>query len=101
MAKAKKGDVLSCSECGLVVVVDEDCGCATTEIVCCEEPMAKGKLAAGKAKKKAVAKAASPARNAATKAAAAGKGRKPKAPAKKAPAKKLPAKKPVAAAKKK
>ena len=93
MAKAKKGDVLSCYECGLIVTVDEGCGCATTEISCCEVPMERGKAAAAKAKKKAAAKATSPA----PKVAAA----KPKAPAKKAPAKKPPAKKPVAAAKKK
>jgi hypothetical protein len=77
MAKAKKGEYYSCSECGLVVVVDEACGCAAAEIVCCEEPMAKGKLAAGKAKKKATAKPAAPS-----------KSTKPKAAPKKAPAKK-------------
>ena len=31
MAKAKKGDYLSCNECGLVVTVDEACGCATAD----------------------------------------------------------------------
>ena len=96
MAKAMKGDVLSCSKCGLVVVVDKGCGCAAAEIVCCKQPMAKGKLATGKAKKKVAAKAASPAVKAATKTAAVVKGGKPKAPAKKAPAKK-----PAKAAKKK
>lgn len=57
MAKAKQGDLLSCMECGLVVAVDEVCGCADVALICCDKPMAKGKLAAGKAKKKAAAKA--------------------------------------------
>jgi len=55
MAKAKKGEYLSCKVCGLVVVVDEACGCAATEILCCKKPMAKGKPAA---KKKPATKAA-------------------------------------------
>lgn len=58
MAKAKQGDYFSCAECGLVVVVDEVCGCDMAEIVCCEAPMEKGKLAANKARKKAQAQAA-------------------------------------------
>jgi len=53
MAKLKKGDALTCEVCGLVVVVDESCGCAVGEIICCKtKPMAKGKAAADKAKKK-------------------------------------------------
>ena len=55
MAKVKKGEYLSCEVCGLVVVVDEACGCAAAEILCCEKTMAKGKPAA---KKKTPAKAA-------------------------------------------
>ena len=54
MAKVKKGDALNCEVCGLVVVVDEACGCAAAEILCCEQPMVKGKSAA---KKKPAAKA--------------------------------------------
>jgi hypothetical protein len=73
MAKAKKGEYLSCDVCGLVVVVDEACGCATAGIICCEKPMAQGKAAANRTKKKAVAK-------------------KPAAKAVKAPAKAKPAK---------
>ncbi len=57
MAKAKKGDLLSCELCGLVVVVDEVVGMSMAELVCCEEPMGKGKAAAEKAKKKAALKA--------------------------------------------
>jgi hypothetical protein len=58
MAKMKQGDLLSCSACGLVVTVDELCGCAETVLVCCDQPMVKGKAAANKAKKKMVAKPA-------------------------------------------
>jgi hypothetical protein len=83
MAKAKKGDYLSCDECGLVVVVDEACGCATAEVICCGEPMASGKAAANKAKKKAAA--AKPAAKPAAKAKPA------KAAAKAKPAAKKPA----------
>ena len=39
MAKVRSGDVLSCEVCGLTVIVDEECGCATIDIICCEEPM--------------------------------------------------------------
>ncbi len=53
MAKAKKGDKLSCTLCGLVVVVDKACGCATAEVLCCKKPMAQGKPAVAKAGKKA------------------------------------------------
>ena len=38
MAK-KKGAKYECEECGLVVVVDDPCGCAACELVCCEVPM--------------------------------------------------------------
>lgn len=48
MAKVKKGEYLNCEVCGLVVVVDEACGCAAAEILCCETAMAKGKPAARK-----------------------------------------------------
>jgi hypothetical protein len=53
MAKLKKGDLLTCEVCSLVVVVDEACGCAVGEIICCkEQAMVKGKAAAAKAKNK-------------------------------------------------
>jgi hypothetical protein len=39
MSKVKTGDVLSCEVCGLAVIVDEECGCATIDLICCEEPM--------------------------------------------------------------
>ncbi|MBP9021425.1 MAG: hypothetical protein KBG01_07865 [Syntrophobacterales bacterium] len=54
MAKAKAGDKLSCGVCGLVVTVDEACGCASIEeLVCCGEVMKKGELAARRARKAA------------------------------------------------
>jgi hypothetical protein len=57
MAKVRKGDLLSCKACGLVVTVDEACGCATADlIICCNKPMTRGKAAATQAKKKAGAK---------------------------------------------
>jgi hypothetical protein len=56
MAKAKKGDYLSCEACGLVVVVDEGCGCAVTELLCCKKPMVRVKASAGRVKKQAAAK---------------------------------------------
>ena len=39
MSKVRPGDVLSCEVCGLSVIVDEECGCAIAELICCEEPM--------------------------------------------------------------
>jgi hypothetical protein len=67
MSKVKTGDILSCEVCGLSVIVDEDCGCAITEIICCEEPMAnrgqippKNKPATATPKKKVATKKANP-----------------------------------------
>ena len=69
MAKAK-GEKFECKECGLVVVVEEACGCDDCAIICCDMEMEKMPK---KTTKKAPAK----------KTAA-----KPKKAAKKAPAKK-------------
>jgi len=100
MAKAKKGDVLSCEACGLVLVVDEACGCETAEVICCDKPMAVKKPAASRVKKltakpaakkaKATAKKAKPAakKKAASAKAAARKPAKAAAKKKAAPAKK-------------
>ena len=107
MAKAKKGDVFSCETCGLVVVVDDACGCAAAEIVCCDEVMVKGRAAATKSKQKAakLAAAKTVAKVAAkVKSKIAAKAAKPTPKAKAAPAKAAPvkpaakpaAKKPVA-----
>ena len=35
----KKGDKYKCEECGLVILVEDPCGCETFEVVCCGEPM--------------------------------------------------------------
>ena len=41
-AGLKTGDQYKCSVCGLVVSVDETCGCVETcDIVCCDTPMKK------------------------------------------------------------
>jgi hypothetical protein len=85
MSKVKPGDVLSCEVCGLSVIVDEECGCAMAELICCEEPMQnKGPKPP---KKKAAAK--KPA--AAKKAKAVAKKPAVKKPAAKKPAAKKPA----------
>jgi hypothetical protein len=78
MATLKEGDYLTCEVCDLVVVVDEECGCAVGGLICCDEEMVKIKAPA-KAKKKA----------------------KPAAKAKKKVVKKVAKKKPAAKAKKK
>ncbi|MBC7131442.1 hypothetical protein H5T51_09600 [Candidatus Bathyarchaeota archaeon] len=39
----KKGEKYKCETCGLVVIVDEACGCSAHEIICCEAPMKKVK----------------------------------------------------------
>ncbi len=39
MAKVQKGAKYKCEECGVVVVVDEPCGCAPCDLVCCSVPM--------------------------------------------------------------
>jgi hypothetical protein len=41
--RKKKGAQYRCGECGLVVVVEEPCGCAACELVCCEVPMKEAK----------------------------------------------------------
>jgi len=38
---AKKGDKYKCDSCGIVVVIDEDCGCTECDLVCCEGSMEK------------------------------------------------------------
>ena len=50
---AKKGEKYKCEECGLIVVVEDPCGCEEVELICCEAPM---KPVKEKAKPKAKAK---------------------------------------------
>jgi hypothetical protein len=47
----KKGEKYKCEECGLVVIVEDPCGCETVELLCCETPMKSAK-ATKKAKRK-------------------------------------------------
>jgi len=35
----KKGKKYKCETCGLVVVVDKDCGCAECDLICCGVPL--------------------------------------------------------------
>lgn len=35
----KKGERYKCDICGLVVLVEDDCGCNDCDIVCCAAPM--------------------------------------------------------------
>ena len=63
MAKVKAGDVLSCEVCGLAVIVDEECGCATIDLICCEEPM----VNTGVSKMKQIQAAATPKKKAVVK----------------------------------
>ena len=90
MSKVKTGDVLSCEVCGLAVIVDEECGCATIDLICCEEPM----VNTGVSKIKKIQAAAAPKKKSVVK--------KVKAAKKKTPmAKKKLVKKPVKKAVKK
>ena len=53
---AKKGNRYMCSECGLVVAVEDACGCVDTcDIVCCDttmKPVSKKKAVKKTAKRK-------------------------------------------------
>ena len=53
----KKGEKYQCEECGLIIVVDEPCGCETTELLCCNVPMKPVKATTPKPKAKPKAKA--------------------------------------------
>ena len=100
MSRAKVGDVLSCEVCGLAVIVDEECGCATIDLICCEEPM----VNLGPAKPKKVVAASAPKKKATVKKSKTVPKKKPVAKKAKAPVKKAvkkAAKKPVKKAGKK
>lgn len=45
---AKKGAKYKCDECGLVVVVDDPCGCSMYDLICCGEQMKEVKSKAKK-----------------------------------------------------
>ncbi len=41
----QEGDSYECDVCGLVVTVDEECGCEEAcDIICCGEPMEQRKI---------------------------------------------------------
>jgi hypothetical protein len=48
----KKGEKYECEECGLVVLVEDPCGCSACELVCCAKPMKPVKPATAKPKPK-------------------------------------------------
>lgn len=42
--RLKHGDRYECTVCGLVVTIDEECGCVKTcDIICCGKPLRKKK----------------------------------------------------------
>ncbi len=51
-----KGDKYECAACGVVCVVDEICGCAECDLICCGETMKKTEKPAKKKPKKTVKK---------------------------------------------
>ncbi|MCX8153895.1 MAG: hypothetical protein N3E52_05635 [Candidatus Bathyarchaeota archaeon] len=53
---AKKGEKYKCEECGLIVLVEDPCGCETVGLLCCGAPM-KPVKASAKAETKAKSKA--------------------------------------------
>jgi hypothetical protein len=85
MSRAKAGDVLSCEVCGLAVIVDEECGCATIDLICCEEPM----INMGPAKPKKAQAIVAPKKKETVKKAKAAPKKKPEAKKAKAPVKKV------------
>ena len=48
--KVSKGESYGCDVCGVVVTVDEPCGCEDTVIMCCDQPMKERKIKAKAAK---------------------------------------------------
>ncbi len=60
----KKGEKYKCDECGMVIVVEDACGCEECDVVCCGAPMKPVKeekpKATAKIKAKPAPKAAKP-----------------------------------------
>jgi len=52
----KKGEKYECAECGLVIVVEDPCGCEPCDLICCSVPMKPVAAGASKAKAKTKAK---------------------------------------------
>jgi hypothetical protein len=55
MPIAKEGDLYRCEECGMVVSVEDPCGCASCELICCDVPMTRKAGTAKRAGKKKAA----------------------------------------------
>jgi membrane protease subunit (stomatin/prohibitin family) len=45
---SRVGAKYACTDCGLVVTVDQDCGCAVFDLICCGSPMKKKRAACKK-----------------------------------------------------
>ncbi len=56
----KKGEKYKCEECGLVLLVEDVCGCDDCDIVCCSVPMKPIKKEKTKPKTKAKSKVSKP-----------------------------------------
>jgi hypothetical protein len=52
----KKGEKYKCEECGLVVLVEDPCGCEACDLICCSVPMKPVKATTAKVKAKPKAK---------------------------------------------
>jgi hypothetical protein len=49
---AKKGNKYKCEECGLVVLVEDSCGCDACDVICCGAPMKPVQVSKAKPKAK-------------------------------------------------
>jgi len=48
----KKGEKYKCEECGLIVLIEDPCGCEPCDLICCGEQMKPVKAAKTKSKPK-------------------------------------------------
>ena len=44
----KKGTRYKCNDCGIVVLVEDECGCTACDLLCCGAPMKEAKAATKK-----------------------------------------------------
>lgn len=45
-----KGDKYTCEDCGIILAVDDPCGCTVCDLICCGVPMKRVKVAKKKKK---------------------------------------------------
>ncbi|MBI4763402.1 MAG: hypothetical protein HY787_02195 [Deltaproteobacteria bacterium] len=45
---SRAGSRYACADCGMVVILEEDCSCPTIDLVCCGTPMKKKRAVAKK-----------------------------------------------------